>query len=207
MHLLLTDHLVCSRCGPSFGLILLADRLEDRRVLDGVLGCSNCRERYPVVAGFGHLAPSPIAEEPEEELDRSDDPHGALQVAALLGVREGPGFLLLTGSSVRHADRLSAMVEGIEVVAVHPGLRSDPEAPGVSRIQVGPILPFRDRSLRGVVLEGRRGEAGIEDAARVLVPGARLVLRAPGAEAVARMEGAGLALVLEAEGVLVGVLK
>ena len=43
MHILLTDTLTCPRCGPDFGLILLAERIEGRRVMDGHLGCANCR--------------------------------------------------------------------------------------------------------------------------------------------------------------------
>ena len=55
MHIVLTDVLTCPRCGPSFPLILLANRVENRRVLDGVLGCANCREKYPVQDGLGKL--------------------------------------------------------------------------------------------------------------------------------------------------------
>lgn len=51
MHLLLTDILSCPRCGPEFGLILLADRIEARRVLAGILGCANCRSKYPIREG------------------------------------------------------------------------------------------------------------------------------------------------------------
>lgn len=53
MHLFLTDRLACPRCGPGFGLILFADVVRDQRVLEGELGCSNCREQYPVREGFG----------------------------------------------------------------------------------------------------------------------------------------------------------
>ena len=44
----LTDHLVCPRCGPPFGLILLARDVRDRRVREGEFGCPNCRDRFPV---------------------------------------------------------------------------------------------------------------------------------------------------------------
>ena len=37
MQLLLTDRLSCPRCGPGFGLILLADRLADRARVSTVL--------------------------------------------------------------------------------------------------------------------------------------------------------------------------
>lgn len=56
MHILLTDILTCPRCGPEFGLILLADELRDRRVHEGTLGCANCRGRWPVRRGFGRFA-------------------------------------------------------------------------------------------------------------------------------------------------------
>ena len=59
MHILLTDRLACPRCGPEFGLVLLAHEVRDRRVLEGDLGCPNCREAYPVREGFADLRPPP----------------------------------------------------------------------------------------------------------------------------------------------------
>jgi uncharacterized protein YbaR (Trm112 family) len=59
MHILLTDILTCPRCGPAFGLILLAEQTAGRRVLEGVLGCANCRERYPVRDGAIFFAGAP----------------------------------------------------------------------------------------------------------------------------------------------------
>ena len=82
MHILVTDRLACSRCGPAFGLVLLADRLENRRVLSGHLGCANCRERYPIIEGFGDLRPLSVRSNephsPDEPL-ASDDPEEALR--------------------------------------------------------------------------------------------------------------------------------
>src|SRR5690606_8442394 len=51
MHIVLTDLLTCPRCGPAHGLILVADGLAERRVLDGALGCANCREKYEIRDG------------------------------------------------------------------------------------------------------------------------------------------------------------
>ncbi len=59
MNVLLTDHLVCPRCGPPFGLVLLARDVRDRRVRRGELGCSNCRDAFPVKNGFADLRPPP----------------------------------------------------------------------------------------------------------------------------------------------------
>ncbi len=207
MHLLVTDRLACPRCGPEFGLILLADELKERRVLQGALGCANCRERYPVDDGFGDLRPSPRTPQPREGLELGDDPEGALRLAALLGVREGPGLLFLSGSRVRHASRLAAMIEGIEVAAMHPDLRWEPETEGVSRIAIGERFPFYGGSLRGVVLEGEEGGERFDEGVRVLAPAARLVFYQPPDGTKARMRNEGMDLLMEAESVLVGVRK
>ena len=61
MNVALTDHLVCPRCGPPFGLVLLARDVRDRRVREGEFGCPNCRDRFPVEGGFGDLRPPPRA--------------------------------------------------------------------------------------------------------------------------------------------------
>ncbi len=59
MNVALVDHLVCPRCGPPNGLLLLAHDVRDRRVHEGEFGCPNCRDRFPVVDGFGDLRPPP----------------------------------------------------------------------------------------------------------------------------------------------------
>lgn len=198
MHLLVTDRLSCPRCGPEFGLVLLADELTERRVLQGSLGCANCRERYPVGDGFGDLRPPP--REPEEGArvePPEGDPEEAFRLAALLGVREGPGLLLLSGDSAAQAAPLAGMIEEIEVVALHPGLRGVPESPGVTRISAGERLPFFSGSLRGVVLAGAPDEARLREAIRVVVPGARIVVRFPDGEVASRLESLGAELLLE----------
>lgn len=213
----------CPRCGTGFGLILVADGVEDRRVHRGFLGCSNCRDRYPVEDGFADLRPSP--REPGREgtgapsgggdLGEGEglrgevegDAAAGLKIAALLGVREGPGFLLLTGPHVGHASRLAAMIEGIEILAVDPMLRTLPEQPGVTRMQVGVRLPFQAASLRGVVLHGEGGAGLFDEGLRVLARGGRIVYFAPPSSTRARMEAAQMDLLLEADAVLVGALK
>jgi uncharacterized protein YbaR (Trm112 family) len=201
----LTDVLTCPRCGPAFGLILLADEVRDLRVLEGRLGCPNCREHYPVDRGYADLRPPPRAERPAAEGLGSDDPEGAIRLGALLGVREGPGVLLLMGRPVRHAERLAAMVERIEVVAAHAGLRNFPETPGVSRLRVGERLPFRSGTLRGAAAGGREADRHLAEAVRVLAPGARLVVVEPEGDLEQRMEDSGLELLLVTARALVGV--
>jgi hypothetical protein len=197
VHLLVTDRATCARCGPGFGLILLADRVEERRVLEGELGCPNCRERYPIVGGWADLRPPPRGGlPPAPGPGASSDPEEAFRLGALLGVEPGPGFLLLAGSAAGASERLAAMLEGIEVVALDPGLRHTPEVPGVSRVEVGHGIPFRPATFRGVALEGDWIRTHLEEAIRVLRPPGRLVLLRPGPGDAGRLEEAGMELFL-----------
>ena len=72
MNTVLVDHLVCPRCGPPYGLILLAHDVRDRRVHEGEFGCPNCRDRFPVEGGFGDLRPPPRGAWPEEGVPRRE---------------------------------------------------------------------------------------------------------------------------------------
>lgn len=194
MHILLTDLLSCPRCGPDFGLILLADRIVERRVLDGLLGCANCREKYAIAGGYGELAaglpPRDGASADREvagstvasagaassQTPAADPDEPAMRLAALLGVTDGPGFVLLVGAPAVHAAALADMVPGLEVVAAADAARGWEERAGVSRIDVARRLPFYNRQLRGVALSGTGSGELLEEAVRSLGPLARLVL-------------------------------
>jgi len=179
MHLLLTDRLSCPRCGPEFGLVLLAERMEDRRVVDGVLGCSNCRDGFPVRGGFCDLRAPPRGElAPGRVGDHSpEDPGATDRLMALLGVAQGPGTLLLAGSPARHAAGLAARIEGVEVVALDADMARWPEARGVSRMTARPGIPLFSQTLRGVAVDGALGERWLVEAARVVAPLSRVVVQ------------------------------
>lgn len=187
MHILLTDLLSCPRCGPAFGLILLADRIADRRVMDGLLGCANCREKYPISGGYGELGTGArLGDGPPAGED------AAIRLAGMLGVTEGPGFVLLLGAPAAHAEVLADMIPELEVIAAAGEARAWSERPGVSRIGVDHRLPFYDRKLRGVALAGVSEGELLEEAVRVLAPLARLVLQDVPAAAAERVRGLGL---------------
>lgn len=202
MHLLLTDRLTCPRCGPSFGLVLLTDRMEDRHVLGGSLGCFNCRESYPIVDGFCDLRPPPRDPLPAAEYPTADpDAEESTRLAALLGLVGGGGSILLLGPTARHATPLVKMVEGIEVVAASHELRAIPESAGVNRMAVSGILPFFSGVFRGIALTG--GEEGLmEEVVRVMAPIGRIVVLESTPETEVRIRDLGLE-VLIAEGEVV----
>src|SRR5690606_27369097 len=159
VHLLLTDRLACPRCGPGFGLILRSDVLVERRVLEGGLGCPNCRDFFPIHEGFADLRPPPRAELPPARPLPAPDPSDTDRLAALLGVTEGPGNVALVGALAAHAGGVADRVPGVEVIAVALESRSDPERPGVSRMAAAVELPFHPHSLRALALS--EGAAGL----------------------------------------------
>ena len=208
MHLLLTDRLTCPRCGPEFGLILLADRMEERRVVDGVLGCPNCRDQYPVGGGFGDLRPPP-REQPSPGLAGSPEPRPgdaeeATRLLALVGVAQGPGTIVLAGSPARHGRVFAERVEGIHVVGLDNDLGGWADVPGWSRLMAGSVIPLYSRSMRGVAVDGRLGRGAVAEAARVVAPRGRVVVvHAEEDEVAETLRGAGLQVLAVEDGTVV----
>jgi uncharacterized protein YbaR (Trm112 family) len=207
MLIVVTDVLTCPRCGPEFGLVALADRLEQRRVIEGSLGCANCRETYPVTAGLPDLrypprpVPAPPRAAPEPEMEPEDL---ALRIAALLGVTGGPGLILVAGPQAAVAGAVAALVPEVGVLAVGGQEvvdRADSE--GVSRLLADDRLPVRSASMRGVALSGSASGLLLAEGLRVLAPGGRIVLDPAPADAIERLEAAGLQVLLSQDQIVV----
>jgi uncharacterized protein YbaR (Trm112 family) len=208
MQLLLTDRLACPRCGPGFGLILLADHLVDRRVHEGTLGCPNCRDSFPVTGGFADLRAPPRGEigeglaGPGAE-EGGTEPSEAGRLAALLGVSRGPGIVALVGAPARCGRSLADIVPDLDVVVVDPDAAGWPEHPGVSRAVSWPGLPFFTGVLRGVVVDGRLGKGVLFEAARVTALRCRTVVTEASDEASDVLEKAGLQVLVKEGGTVV----
>ena len=229
MNVVLTDHLVCPRCGPPFGLVLLARDVRDRRVHEGEFGCPNCRDRFPVEGGFGDLRPPPrgagegggagvggvdleaghsgvgTGGERGRDVggDQGDAATGALRLAAALGVTSGPGLLVVSDGHRAEAVPLARLVHGIEVVVVGWGGRGL-VGEGVSAFVTGPKLPLRDGVVRGVVAEGRGGAGWWGECLRVVMPGGRIVITGATDGAREWVVASGLMTLLDEGGVVVG---
>ncbi len=214
MHLLLTDRLTCPRCGPTFGLILLADRMTDRRVHQGTLGCPNCRDSFAVHDGFADLRAPPRGDLPEgragtdpsaeESREGSDgDESMAERLVALLGIHRGPGTVVFVGRAARHARGVAGEVEDLQCVVVDPDTLRWSEAPGVSRMVAAPGLPFYSRMLRGAVVDGGAGRSLVFEGARVVSPGSRVVVLHATDGTVEVLEEAGLQVMAAESGTVV----
>lgn len=131
MNTALVDHLACPRCGPSFGLVLLAKDVRDpgaddprargRVVRRGELGCPNCREAYPVEEGCADLRPPPRAPLPPPALAPVFEPAPPAQ-SARDDVRSpvAPGFALRLAAAVG----LQRAIGGAGPVVVSEGCRA-----------------------------------------------------------------------------------
>lgn len=130
-------------------------------MIEGSLGCPNCRDRFPVERGFGDLRPPPRSA--GDDAPRMEPPGSpsAMEVAALLGLTEGSGNVALIGDLAGHAPALAKLVGGVEFVGIAPGLRGREEEEGVSRMAAGASLPFSDGSLRGVGFIAGGGVAAV----------------------------------------------
>ena len=207
MHILVTDRLSCPRCGPEFGLILRADQLVSRRVIEGRLACANCRAHYPVRKGFSDLRLSAGEAGPGEPLD-AEDPEEARRLGALLGEVPKTGPVALIGGVAGQAGLLREWMEGIELLALHADLSDEAEREGVSRLGMEvERLPFLSRSLGGVVVRGPSEQGSTREFVRVLAPGSRLVCVQPGEGVGPEMEASGLELRMTSMEGVVGIRK
>jgi hypothetical protein len=205
MHLLLTDRVTCPRCGPSFGLILLANRLDDRVVLEGRLGCPNCRDSFTIEGGFADLRAPPRGALPEglAGVPSTEVSEDAERIVALLGITVGPGTVALVGGPARHASAVAASSEDVQVAGVDADLHEWPEAPRISRLIAAPGLPFFGSTLRAVAVDGRLGSEWLAEAARVVAPGGRIVVTRASKETAEGLRSFGLSvLAAEAETVV-----
>lgn len=199
MHFLLTDRLTCPRCGPAFGLILLANEVTNRRVRSGVLGCPNCRDSFEIDEGFADLRAPPRGALPAGRAAEAASPASAEveRVVALLGIHRGPGTVVTLGGTARYAAPISEAVEDLMVVAVDADTRDWRAHPGVTRMVASPGLPFFDRTLRGAVVDGSLGPAVLFEACRCTAGMSRVVVFDADETARRVIEEAGLKLLAE----------
>ena len=205
----LTERLICSRCGPGFGLVLRADQVAEGRVLAGFLGCANCRALYPVERGIADLRHPPrsrsrgrgpgAARPPSDDGSRSE----TLRLAALIGVARGPALIAVAGSLAGHASALAALLPDVEVVALASRFDFTPP-PGASHLLASERLPLRDGSLAGIALTGPTAELPLGEAARLVARDARVALLSASPEAEQVLRRQGLAVLASEPGVVVG---
>lgn len=172
MFIELTDHLRCPADHEESFLVLLPDRLEDRSVRAGRLGCPVCGRTFGVSDGVLDLG----EEAPGTARSGALDPAA---LTALVGLSGPGGYLVLVGVPGARWREVAVLNPGVGLVAVNPpdGVRDEP---GVSVLRGG-RLPIRSRTMRGAVLGPGYAEdpLWVREAARVVLPGLRVVGEGP----------------------------
>jgi len=169
------DALRCLRPHESTWLVVAADRMVGRSIERGTLGCPVCRAEYPIVDGVAYFGAEPGG----PAAARADpppraDPELVLRAAALLGLADGGGTVVLGGTWGAAATGL------LDLAPAHYLLLDPPHtvraSDGVSVIRTSGALPLTAACVRGVALDNATAAASVlESAARALRSGGRLV--------------------------------
>ena len=144
MHIELTDHLRCPREHGEAFLVLLPDRMDQRRVVAGHLGCPVCgwstawTDSVPDFGGGWEAAGQP--------------PFDAAGAHAMLGISGPGGWVALAGNAAALAGDLAGLLPGVLLVAVNPPSGTEPSA-STSVLRTG-SWPLKAHSMRGVILGG-----------------------------------------------------
>jgi uncharacterized protein YbaR (Trm112 family) len=172
----LTDHLRCPADHVEQDLVLLPDQIVGRSVIAGQLGCPVCGRTYTVREGIADLGDAPVAPDPDAPLEPA-----AMHV--LLGLTGPGGYAVLVGSAAAAWRGLADHDPGVALVAVNPPPAIHDAGPALSVLRA-PLIPLKARSVRGVVLgpEFSADPFWIREAARVTLPGLRVVGRGPAPE-------------------------
>lgn len=148
MFIELVDALRCPVAHEESWLVVAADRLVARHILQGTLGCPVCSAEYPIRDGVvdftrgGHQNPTHVAAGSAEQ---------AVRLAAFLALGDALGFATLTGTWGAHALELRAIVE-CPLLLVDPPADVD-ATPGLSIIRTAGPLPLAAGSTRGIALD------------------------------------------------------
>ena len=174
MFIELTDHLRCPADHDEAFLVLLPDRVEGRSVRTGTLGCPVCDRRFELRDGV-----LDTGDAPSEGAGAGPARLMAEALAPLVGLNGPGGYLVLAGPPAALWRDVAALVPGVGLVAVNAP-REVADEDGISVLRGG-RLALKTSSMRGVVLGPPYGgdRAWVQEAARVVLPGLRVVGEGP----------------------------
>jgi uncharacterized protein YbaR (Trm112 family) len=173
MFIELVDFLRCLSPHEDTWLVAAVMRMDGRHIVEGTLGCPVCRRAYPIANGVAWFTDR---EPGGADLERLTTAGPAVdeqitRAAALLGLTEPGGLIVLGGSWARFADAAAELGAAHVVVLNAQASESSPQE--VSALVVETKLPFSSGSLRAAAL-------GSELAAPRLLTAAAQALRSRG---------------------------
>lgn len=174
MFIELVDSLRCPRDHEDAWLVLGADRVHDRHVVSGVLGCPVCRAQYRIDHGVADLRLRPDDPRPAwAPAATGDAAEQAMRLAAFLNLTDGGGPAVLVGAWTRYGAGIRALAD-TPLLLVNPAAGAVMEA-GMSGVRVDDVLPLAAASVRGVALDDGAGPAFVARAVRAVRPRGRVL--------------------------------
>jgi len=184
MHIELTEMLRCPEAHREEMLVLSTGEVRDRMVRSGLVGCPVCHKEYPIARGIVNFRRSRervsndktsgprVAYTPPSPLPSAD----AANLQALLELSGPGGYVVLIGSAVRQAPRLSSLMEGVHFVGVNAPVEMEEQAM-LSLLYANEKVPLRSSVARGVVVGADLAiSSWLVEAHRVLLRGRRFVV-------------------------------
>jgi uncharacterized protein YbaR (Trm112 family) len=167
----LVDVLRCPNPHAETWLVLSADGMAGRDVMSGTLGCPICRAEFRIVDGIARFGDAPRARMDGDVPDESE----ALRLAALLGLSDAHGYVILVGDTGRHALRLRDLTD-VQLMLVNPPTGIVMGA-GLSGLTMPPNgrFPLAATSARAIALGALTSAEEMANAIEVLAPGGRLL--------------------------------
>lgn len=176
MFIELVDSLRCIVPHEETWLVASVTRMDGRHVVDGTLGCPICYRHYPIRAGAAWFTVEASADDAPSltiaQEARDDDE--VVRAAALLGLTEPGGIVIVGGSWTAYAAAIAAH-GAAHAVTLNVAAR-DGGAQEVSALVVEDGLPFGTGSVRAIALgEDMASPRLLASAARTLRSRGRLV--------------------------------
>ena len=176
MFIELVDSLRCLAAHEETWLVASVARMDGRHVIDGTLGCPICYRQYAIrdgAAWFPFLSTANAAPRLSVSPAALDEDEG-VRAAALLGLTDPGGIVVLGGSWTAYASAIAAHGVAHSVTLNVAASESGPQE--VSALVVDDALPFGSASLRAIALgEDVATPPLLASAARTLRARGRLV--------------------------------
>lgn len=171
MFIELIDLLRCPVDHEESWLVAAFTGMDGRFVRQGKLGCPVCSRSYPIENGVAYFSTA----DPETDASMHVSADDTIRFAALLGLTRPGATIVMEGPEARVAFELAEMTDSRVIVLNAPEDFGEAERVGV--VATGERIPLATASVAGVVGTSDRG-ARLQEAARVLRPGGRVVTRA-----------------------------
>jgi uncharacterized protein YbaR (Trm112 family) len=174
MFIELVDMLRCPNPHEETWLVLAADRMDGRDVVDGRLGCPICRAEFPIVAGIARFDGG----SPAGTRGHLPDETEALRLAALLDLVDPRGYAILVGEAASYAPRLRELT-GAQLLLVNPPreMAMGDGLSGLTMSSASSRLPVAAGSARGIALDEaatpeqlESALAAVQSSGRILAP-------------------------------------